>query len=364
MFCHKCGKEIEDGSAFCLYCGTKMPQNYPQDNPVNSNSSNSSASEECLNNTAGSSSVSEIEGDKNISRASNEFLEDSVSNDEKGIVSYDKPEDNLCKPIDAGKSWANNKLFSIPKFYHDVTINLGKGTIFCITAILIVVLISVCIIKCDTSNGDISNGDTSNISSNKLFNSSDEVTKPDSYENEVERWDAENCIYSNFKYGVAFALPNNMAWHMVSGTSKHTVVKFIQPDTQLALFVNINPIEGPSQVTDIWDVYEEYTTTVFQLAMNKANQISAEQLEDYHFKKAEFCGKHAIKTRYTSILGDDRYVEKKHLTSINYTFLYNNSTTTVSVKCFDDARELFNSQGITMEDFLKSFQLIHISNDK
>lgn len=25
MFSYRCGREIEEGSAYCLYCGTKMP---------------------------------------------------------------------------------------------------------------------------------------------------------------------------------------------------------------------------------------------------------------------------------------------------------------------------------------------------
>jgi hypothetical protein len=328
MFCHKCGKEIEDGSAFCLYCGTKMPQNYSQDNPVNSDGSNSFTSD-----------------DKNC------------------VVSSDKSEDNLCEPIKVEKTRANDNTpksfpnsFSIPKFYHDVNINLGKSTILCIIGILVVVLISVCILRCDASSSD-----ASNISSNMLLDSSDEVTTPDSYENEVERWDAENCIYSNFKYGVAFTLPKEMVWHKISGTSKHTVVKFVQPDTQLMLFVNINPIEGSPKVTDIWDVYEEFTNTYLQMVKSTVNHNSAEQIEDLNYKKAEFCGKHAIKLRYTSILGDDRHVEKKRLTTIDYTFFYNNTTTTVTVKCYDEIIEIFKSQDITMEDFLKSFQLIPIS---
>ena len=138
-------------------------------------------------------------------------------------------------------------------------------------------------------------------------------------------------------------------------------MKFVQPDTQLTLFVNINPIEGSAKVTDIWDVYEEYTSTIQQLVKGAVNRNSAEQIEDYNFKKADFCGKHAVKTRYTSILGDDRHDEKMRITTIDYTFFYNNSTTTVTVKCYDEIIDFFNSQGITMEDFLKSFQLTPIS---
>lgn len=198
-------------------------------------------------------------------------------------------------------------------------------------------------------------------STSSTISNSNNVTTPDSYENEEERWDAENCIYSNFKYGVAFTLPNNMAWHKVSGTAKHTVVKFVQPDTQLTLFVNINPINGSSNITDIWDVYEEYTNTVLQLVKNTVNRNSAEQIKDHNFQKAEFCGRHAIKTCYTSILGDDRHDEKIRLITIDYTFIYNNSTTTVTVKCYDEIMNLYKKQGISMEDFLKSFQLTPIS---
>ena len=106
---------------------------------------------------------------------------------------------------------------------------------------------------------------------------------------------------------------------------------------------------------------EEYTNTVLQLVKNTVNRKSAEQIKDYNFKKAEFCGKHAIKTCYTSILGDDRHDEKIRLITIDYTFIYNNSTTTVTVKCYDEIMNLYKKQGISMEDFLKSFQLTPIS---
>lgn len=369
MFCHRCGKKIEDGSAFCLYCGTKMPV----DDSINNQSDSDRVVEtdncdERVENVSVSTSVSSNMNNTSSSIVPNDadIINGQDSSSTENIVVLKQEQETFTGIVSSGdnhKLWTNNgsrrdssHVFSIPKFYHDVNINLGKSTVACIAAILLVVLLCVCIVTCSNSNND-----SATNSQTGLFEDSTEKTTPDSYETNEERWDAGNCIYSNFKYGVAFSLPQNMAWHKVSGTAKHTVVKFVQPDTQLTLFVNINPIEGSAKVTDIWDVYEEYTSTIQQLVKGAVNRNSAEQIEDYTSKKADFCGKHAVKTRYTSILGDDRHDEKMRITTIDYTFFYNNSTTTVTVKCYDEIIDFFNSQGIAMEDFLKSFQLTPIS---
>lgn len=366
MFCHRCGKEIEDSSAFCSYCGTKMPLD---DSKVNHSDQDAAKetqnSGNSLDNNLDNNTVFEVSPNSSslVSNNTDDKVEEKESSQTKNMVVVKQPKEPYTKTVSSeSKSWTNRSsktgnfgTLSNSKFYHDVYMNLGKSTIVCIIAILLVVLLSVCLFKC--SNRD---DDTVHIT-NSLFKDSAERTTPNSYENNEERWDAENCVYSNFKYGVAFTLPKNMAWHKVSGTAKHTVVKFVQPDTQLTLFVNISPFEGATKVSDIWDVYEEYTNTILEVVKNKVNSISAEQIEDYYFKKAEFCGNHAIKTRYSSIFGDDRHDEKKRIITIDYTFLYNKSTTTVTVKCYDEIMDLFINQGFTMEDFLKSFQLTPIS---
>lgn len=239
-----------------------------------------------------------------------------------------------------------------PKIIHDININLSRSTVFCIIAILISIIICVSIITCH------------NTTLPNVLSEGAEINTPPSYENEEERWDAENGIYANFKHGIAFNLPKDMAWHKVSGTAKHTVVKFVQPETQLTIFVNINPMENSNVDThpeDIWDIYEESVKLLSSIIQQKVNVNSAEKVIDYHYRKAEICGIHAIKTYYKSLFDDDRYEDKSQLTTIDYTFIYNHSITTVTIKCFDDVVDILHDDGITMDGFLKSFQLTPIT---
>ena len=466
MFCHKCGKEIEDGSSFCYYCGAKMPKEEIMSEPLTSDKvvlQNDKTNEkkegenrirgkymnsllatiitylvDFLALLLGSSLIAfigvggilvmliEFYFLKAIHKAvyktltgkewgtktkketdtipqSNEGLMDNVqekrvSDSEssaivepmKASIDYDVKEvEEICTdPLPSetnfiiihkedspsvipsnlqnthslhrnytnyeGQNRNSSNFFTsvFPKIIHDVNINLGRSTVFCILAILTSVIICVCIITChNTTQPSVSSEGT-------------EITTPPSYENEEERWDAENCIYANFKYGIAFNLPKDMAWHKISGTAKHTVVKFVQPETQLTIFVNINPIEKVNpdkQTEDIWDVYEESVKMLSSIIQQKVNVNSAEEVTDYHYRKAEICGKHAIKTYYKSKFEDDRYNDKSQLTTIDYTFLYNHSITTVTIKCFDDVIDILQDNGITLDDFLKCFQLTPIS---
>ena len=230
---------------------------------------------------------------------------------------------------------------------------------FFVLFIILIVFVAITIIKGCNDERLFNN---SNVrEEERIFEESVYHTTPESFETSSERWDAENCIYANFMYGIAFTLPGDMAWHKVSGTSKHTIVKFVQPDTQLSLFVNYNPIQGETKYNDIWDIYDEYIQTICSALKNVVSHNSAETIEDINYRKAEFCGKHAVKIRYTSVYGDDRHEEKTLITAIDYSFLYNNGTTTVSVKCYNKVLDILKEKGYTMEDFLKGFQLTPIS---
>ena len=471
MFCHKCGKEIEDGSSFCCYCGAKMKEVETESvsqtsynniesgkNKRGKEKSEKSVQGKHLNPTLatvitlfvdflalllGSSLIAFIgvggifvmliefyflkaihkavykaltgkewgtktgkgtdstpQSDKNVNSHSQEqksleeehlVFAEQTSGQENLTIKKDDAENKIrhaevmpstsrndfiiireehTQPIASLQSqpspslyhndnnkkewkWAESNYFTsvFPKIFHDVNINLGKSTVFCIIAILVSVISCVCIITCNSTHAD-------------ELSEKEETTTPPSYENEEERWDAENCIYANFKHGIAFNLPKDMAWHKISGTAKHTVVKFVQPETQLTIFVNINPIEKVNTdkyTEDIWDVYEESVKLLSSIIQQKVNANSAEKVKDYHYRKAEICGKHAIKTFYKSEYSDDRYQDKTPLTTIDYTFLYNHCITTVTIKCFDDVMDFLQEKGVSMEDFLKCFQLTPIS---
>ena len=248
------------------------------------------------------------------------------------------------------------------RFIHEINIKLDKSVILFVSLLFAGIIVLIVVIKgCSNKIEERETADTTAIGKSE---EDDYSSSPDSYETEEERWDVVNCIYANFKYGIAFNLPNDMAWHKISGTAQHTVVKFVQPDTQITLFVNINPIGNVNYdgyTEDIWDVYEETVKLLLSVVQKSVNVNSAEKVLNYNYRKAEICGKHAIKIIYNSELNDDRFEDRSSLTTVEYMFLYNYSTVTVTVKCLDEVKEFLLDEGITLDDFLKSFQLTPIS---
>ena len=195
-------------------------------------------------------------------------------------------------------------------------------------------------------------------------------TTSESYETEEERWDAENGVYANFKYGIAFNLTRGVKWVKISGTAKHTVVKFMQPDLKLIMFANIHPIETDLQIENIWDVYDEYidmvktkmTPNIFDNDDNNGTKLINAKHE-----KSEICGKQAIKTIYQTKIEDDRYNEDVLYTTVGYTIIHNNSFVMVSVRRQDKYIDLLLEKAYTLDFFLRSFQLTptntnHINN--
>lgn len=190
-----------------------------------------------------------------------------------------------------------------------------------------------------------------------------EVTQPASYENDEERWDAESCVYANFRNGVAFRLPNDIPWHKVGGIAKHTVVRFIQPNTDLTLYVNLQEMTNwPADANgeDIWEYYDLFTQQVFPEGMRMTEANSSEKILDYSFNKTEICGKHSIKTEYHSMITDSRIDGELKYITIEYSFLYRRCLYTVTMKCFEEIKTGLAEEGIDVEDFLQCFILTPI----
>lgn len=118
-----------------------------------------------------------------------------------------------------------------------------KYIAFSILAIILIVIL----------NFTIEEKDVKNIPSTTM-----EETTTSSHEVEDERWDAESGTYANFKYGIAFNLTRGVSWERVSGTAKHTVVKFLQPDSGLTMYANIYPLGAGVPSDNIWDIYSEF----------------------------------------------------------------------------------------------------------
>ena len=116
-----------------------------------------------------------------------------------------------------------------------------------------------------------------------------------------ERWDANKYSYSNYIYGFGWSLPSEYSWGKVAGHEKHTV--FRAEGAPFTVFVNVNQNDHSS---DLWNIYDKFTSTVEQLDIEiekKTGEINYERT----FQKVNMCGQHAIKSTNKRYFKDDRY---------------------------------------------------------
>ena len=184
----------------------------------------------------------------------------------------------------------------------------------------------------------------------------------DSYETNEERWDAECGVYANFKYGIAFNLPRDVDWEKISGTAKHTIVKFIQPETGLFIVANVIPFSDDIGINDIWYFYDEFVKQSKTKVLPYISNNTSKKVTCFEHEKATISGKHSIKTifRYT----EDICGEVVSFTSIEYRFIHNDYTIGISATCPDECLELYMQEGMSLEYFLYSFQITPENNFK
>lgn len=190
-----------------------------------------------------------------------------------------------------------------------------------------------------------------------------EETAIPSYEVEEERWDAENCIYANFKYGIAFNLTRGLSWQRISGTAKHTIVKFLQPESGLTMYANIYPLGADVPSDDIWDIYNEFIKLYKEEALPYVSSNNGVEVENFKHRRADICGKNAIKIECNFIIDDERY-DGELFTSVDYAFLYKGSMVSVGATCINEWVDNFLEDDFTLEDFLRSFHLTPTINNK
>lgn len=184
--------------------------------------------------------------------------------------------------------------------------------------------------------------------------------------NEKERWDSVSFVYSNFDLGFALSLPNRYSWRKTMGTAKHTVAKFVELDSDLTVFVNVQSAKeklgSKIDILDLWEGYNDYVKLFKDYVIPITEEASGERISDFTHKKVMLCGKKAIKMKYNSMRNDDRYYD--NLTAVlDYIFIYNSKIYILSIKCPKKALVAFNADGYSLEDIAKSFQIIPIHKE-
>lgn len=230
-----------------------------------------------------------------------------------------------------------------------------------IAILLVLVLVSLKLkekaLSHEMAEYDVSS-ETTSLSNDKFEDTFSQSS--DSYETNEERWDAECGVYANFKYGIAFNLSRDVDWEKISGTSKHTIAKFIQPETGLFIVANIIPFSADIEIDDIWDFYDEFVELSKTQVLSYISNNTSKNVTCFEHEKAKISGKHSIKTifRYT----EDICGEVLAFTSIEYRFIHNNCTIGISATCPDECLELYMQKGMSLEYFLYSFQITPENN--
>ena len=174
------------------------------------------------------------------------------------------------------------------------------------------------------------------------------------------RWNPKTNVYSDFKNGFSWSFPP-LDWEISSGTERHTVFKVIESNTGLTVFVNVNPITtSKNPPNDIFQIYEKLAS-MEDVLESQVEKVTGAKIIENSRKKTKLAGKNAIKRRYITKMEDDRYEKPMQVLAITYSFIYNNSTWSISIKCHKEIYDYLISQNYNIEDIFKGFQFIHIN---
>ena len=174
------------------------------------------------------------------------------------------------------------------------------------------------------------------------------------------RWNSKTNVYSDFKYGFSWSFPS-FDWKISSGTERHTIFKIVESNTGITVFVNVNPMETNKNVpNDIFLIYEKLTSMEDMLE-SQIEKVTGAKIVENSRKKTRLAGKNSIKRRYITEMEDDRYETPMQILAITYSFIYNNATWSISIKCHKEIYDYLISQDYNIEDIFKGFQFIHIN---
>ena len=149
-----------------------------------------------------------------------------------------------------------------------------------------------------------------------------------------EKWDALHYIYSNYTYGFGWTLPKDYKWERVEGAEKHTV--FRAEGFPFTVFVNA---QVSDKITDLWNVYNQYTSVIEKLDVNYEKKTGT-LVYEREFEKCNLLGQHAIKTTFEEYLKDNRYKDPMETYAEEYIVIHNGYIFTIAVKI---PKELYDS---------------------
>ena len=201
--------------------------------------------------------------------------------------------------------------------------------------------------------------DYNNTSSGDDFKKSykKQISSGDIDENEVQYFDDNSRIYSNFKYGISFQ--EKRGWEIDYGVGQYTIYRAIQPDSAYTFSINVIEVnlDSDDDFLDIHEVVDEigldaYKAQFENMIAKKANV----QVLNSSTKKIYFRNFPAMKTIINHNVREKDY--EIGFTNIMYQLTRNNYTITCSLAVptffYDENKE-------SLDNIFNGIQLLNIN---
>jgi hypothetical protein len=158
-----------------------------------------------------------------------------------------------------------------------------------------------------------------------------------------EKWDSENCMYTNSMHLFHWRLDSELKWRKVMPVAEHTVFAAQSP-YGLYCFVNINPIDADVPKTpDIWKHFDKIRE-IQEYAMIEGKKQTGIDIALLEMDKCVFLGNNAIKKITKETKSDD--VNDDISYALTYTFLKNKATWNITVSCSSDVYMELGEDGL------------------
>lgn len=157
-----------------------------------------------------------------------------------------------------------------------------------------------------------------------------------------EKWDVENCIYTNHDYNFHWILPKEFEWKKVIPNEKHSVFKAVSP-YGMCVFVNANKWSDDENAPDMWDNFDKYKQ-LYSYVWNLTYERTGGVTTPIAIEKCRFGGEKAIKTIVKNKIEDDVRDEISY--GVTYNLHKDRYTWSISFKCSELVWELLSEDDL------------------
>lgn len=211
--------------------------------------------------------------------------------------------------------------------------NPYEQLLFLLKAVLTLFLLILLVLSSCTNDFKNSNNSTT-VKNNQFDTPFKQLKNRDS----LEHYDAETRLYSNYLYGFAIKFP--YAWESDRGNSKHTIRRWIQPDSAYSFAINLIPIQTNESFSGMWAYYERNKVKIYEDLKRAHSSIHNTDLIDYEATKNTFSNHECVVINFAFWI--DHFGEKYQMSSTFYQMVRENQIITLgftSPKSFLEAEE-------------------------